>query len=248
MCQFLSLRGRKNQSSEFYLSIVACKIVRAFFEKKGKKERIEHGRSEKIGREEIKIPLNVSRRSERSFSSIRSWQGSRSIDLWHRVARKSFYARCFVLAGTVTSLCVLILAISFLQLFQPVYAREHRVSIPDRAYTHTWGEKKVCNDLLRSLFNVFLFTISPYLHQRCLSNVRKHLLIAWTIRLKRVPMLSYPRCKIEKEKNIEKNARREAKSNPSISKSASSIGRNRSMIICGKLNNEQNGEFCLNSA
>lgn len=81
MCQFLSLRGRKNQSGEFYLSIVACKIVRAFFEKKGKKERIEHGRSEKIGREEIKIPLNVSRRSERSFSSIRSWQGSRSIDL-----------------------------------------------------------------------------------------------------------------------------------------------------------------------
>lgn len=85
MCQFLSLRGRKNQSSEFYLSIAARKIVRGFLEnrreKKGKKERIEHGRSEKIGREEIKIPLNVSRRSERSFSSIRSWQGSRSIDL-----------------------------------------------------------------------------------------------------------------------------------------------------------------------
>lgn len=118
-----------------------------------------------------------------------------------------------------------------------------------RLYTYlSCGGKKVCNDLLRSLFNVFPFTISPYLHQRCLSNVRKHLLIAWTIRLKRVPILFYPRCKIEKEKNIEKNARREAKSNPSISKSASSIGRNRSMIICGKLNNEQNGEFCLNSA
>lgn len=119
-------------------------------EKKGKKERIEHGRSEKIGREEIKIPLNVSRRSERSFSSIRSWQGSRSIDLWHRVARKSFYARCFVLAGTVTSLCVLILAISFLQLFQPVYAREHRVSIPDRALIDVlelWGEKSLQRSL-----------------------------------------------------------------------------------------------------
>lgn len=116
-----------------------------------------------------------------------------------------------------------------------------------RAYTRTWavGGKKFATI---SCFDVLPFTISPYLHQRCLSNVRKHLLIAWTIRLKRVPMLSYPRCKIEKEKNIEKNARREAKSNPSISKSASSIGRNRSMIICGKLNNEQNGEFCLNSA
>lgn len=138
-----------------------------------------------------------------------------------------FYARCFVLAGTVTSLCVLILAISFLQLFQPVYARKHRVSIPDRAYTRTWavGGKKFATI---SCFDVLLFTISPYLHQRCLSNVRKHLLIAWTIRLKRVPMLSYPRCKIEKEKNIEKNARREAKSNPSISKSTFSIGRNTS--------------------
>lgn len=60
---------------------------------------------------------------------------------------QTFYARCFVLAGTVsvTSLRVLILAISFLQLFQPVYAREHRVSIPRIHVLQLW--EKVRDDL-----------------------------------------------------------------------------------------------------